>query len=201
MTMPSDGDMDFDVDQRATELLFMMLGPDFVVHGPDEAIRAVMRNLAGTDPAVVAAREYFLVASDWAGDELEEVESQDPVEVEDAWLGAAASIVAPYGRPVLDPLPADVLAHPDWLTIAVELDRSGPGTVVNVRSLIELLELDGSTVPAVKAQVGSVLGTVCELWRVLGVIDAEDRLTQLGAWGVPVALLDAWERPGEDDAD
>lgn len=199
MTAPTDEEMDDDLDRRATELLYRMLGLEFVVHGPIEEIRDAMRRLSTPGAEWSAARTYFLTASDWAGDELEDVERLEPVELEDAWIGAAASIVAPYEFPDVEPLPADVLVHPDWLTIAVGLNRAGPGEVVDVAWLVELLEVDEATDPDARVEVVSALAVVCELWRALGVIDAQDRLTELGAWGVPVALLDAWESPDDED--
>lgn len=40
--------------------------------------------------------------------------------------------------------------------------------------------------------------TVERLWRQLGAIDRDDRLTELGWWGLPEALLLAWQPSAED---
>lgn len=37
---------------------------------------------------------------------------------------------------------------------------------------------------------GSVM--VTELWRLLGAVDGDERLTRLGWWGLPEALRRAW---------
>jgi hypothetical protein len=37
------------------------------------------------------------------------------------------------------------------------------------------------------------LFTVVHLWKTLGAIDQEDRLTDLGWWGPPESLLRAWQ--------
>ena len=37
---------------------------------------------------------------------------------------------------------------------------------------------------------------VTSLWQVLGAIDDDERLTQLGWWGLPEAMLRVWAPPG-----
>lgn len=204
MTSPTDdepGD-EFELHRRATELLFTMLGPDFVVHGPAEDIRDAMRRLATPGAVSPEALAYFQAVCHWESDEFEQLDRTAPIEVEDAWLDAAASIVAPYEAEDIENHPATALGHVEWLTIAVAVHRAGAGTVVNVEWLTDQLEIEDSAAPEFRADVEAACATVCRLWRALGVIDAEDRLTELGGWGVPIALLDAWETPPvEDDGD
>jgi hypothetical protein len=201
MTMPSDEDELRAANLRATELLFTMLGPDFITHAPvDEIADALERLTDPSDPRSVAL-DYFQVAADLSDEDVADLEELSPIEAEDLWLGLAASLVAPYYVPATDPLPADVLGHTDWLTLGISVHRAGAGVVANPDVLVDWIEADDPTPPDVHAERLGALVTLCRLWRALGVIDDEDRLTPLGVWGVPLSLLDAWEAPPDDDRD
>ncbi|MCK0112469.1 hypothetical protein MWU75_10000 [Ornithinimicrobium sp. F0845] len=40
---------------------------------------------------------------------------------------------------------------------------------------------------------------VLDLWRQLGALDEDDRLTELGWWGIPESLDRAWQPSSSDD--
>jgi hypothetical protein len=197
MTMSSDEDDLRRTNRKATELLFKVLGPDFITHAAVDEIADALGRLADEGQELSAARDYFRVAADWWSEDTD-VNDLSPIEAEDVWLGLAASIVAPLDEPDLDPLPARVLGHADWLTVGISVHRAGAGVVANPDVLVDWIETDDPIPPDVHAERLVALVEVCRLWRALGVIDSEDRLTPLGVWGVPIALLDAWEEPPDE---
>lgn len=117
------------------------------------------------------------------------------------------------------------LQHPDWIALAVTLAREGPGTEVDIDRLASLIaefdfeasdddESDEAIVDEVDAVwFGDDLGEdsdaalsislglypVLRLWRQLGAVDHNDRLTQLGWWGIPESLDLAWQPAAADN--
>jgi Protein of unknown function (DUF2384) len=198
MTAPSEEDEIRRVNRDATELLFMMLGPDFITHAPVDEIAEALERLTDPSDTRSAALDYFQVAADWSDEDVASLEDLSPIEAEDLWLGLAASIIDPLDEPAIDPLPADLLGHPDWLTLGISVHRAGPGVLANPDVLVDWIVADDAIPPDVHAERLGALVTVCRLWRALGVLDDEDRLTPLGVWGVPLSLLDAWEAPPDE---
>lgn len=90
------------------------------------------------------------------------------------------------------------LQHADWLAIVLGLVRRGVGAEFTgegvLRDLEEMDEVEGAN----EDPEGdlSVLDTAVEVlapqWQVLGVLDDERRLTELGRWGLPRVLHDYW---------
>lgn len=118
--------------------------------------------------------------------------------------------------------------HADWIGAVVSLARVGPGAVADAESLAHQAaifdfeedadapdEVDESWqydlfldnvepgVDDIEASEGEAylrqgFFTVERMWRQLGAIDRDDRLTELGWWGLPEALLLAWHpSPGD----
>jgi len=85
------------------------------------------------------------------------------------------------------------LDHNDWLAAMTALARGGPGTPASEDDLGRYVsEYDPDDFDdQADAAAGMFLHAVA-LWRVLGAIDDADRLTPLGAWGLPEALQRAW---------
>ena len=85
------------------------------------------------------------------------------------------------------------LDHNDWLAAMTALARGGPGTPSSEDDLGRYLtEYDPDDFDdQADAAAGMFLHAVA-LWRVLGAVDDDDRLTPLGWWGLPEALQRAW---------
>jgi hypothetical protein len=134
----------------------------------------------------------------WAAAGLEPEDAGDGDE--SLWIDLAASIVAPGGDVPLDAETAAAwatLEPADWAGAVIELVRSGPGTATTPDSVIELIarcpevESDDLTEED-EAVILDGLGVVISLWKSLGAVDEEDALTELGQWGLPLALERAW---------
>lgn len=82
------------------------------------------------------------------------------------------------------------LALPDWLVLMSLLVREGAGTPFDAAGwLAERAGVDSGTDAAVVEAAVEVLGP---LWRDLGLLDEELRLTEAGRWVLPHALLGIW---------
>jgi hypothetical protein len=135
-----------------------------------------------------------------------------PADDADLWLRLAAGIVSPE-----DELPRSqarltasgdydlsddeeamvalcALDHYDWLAVATALASGGPGTSASADDLARFVsEYDPDDVDdQADAAAGMFLHAVA-LWRVLGAVDDDEMLTELGWWGIPEAVQRAWE--------
>jgi hypothetical protein len=139
-------------------------------------------------------------------------EAELPNDDAELWLKVAAGIVAPA-----DELPgsaesdADLVAgdlsddeeamvalcaldHYDWLAVGTGIARGGPGTPASADHLARFVsEYDPDEVDDQADAAAGMFMHVVELWRVLGAVDDNDTLTQLGWWGIPEAVQRAWE--------
>ena len=113
------------------------------------------------------------------------------------WLSLAAGVVNPMNEPpesaLEDELSMIALDHEEWLEAVAALARGGPGTPASAEDLAEFVAGPGDDDIEVLA---GWFTTVVELWQLLGAVDDFERLTPLGWWGIPEALLQAW-RPRE----
>lgn len=104
---------------------------------------------------------------------------------EELWLALATGVAA---HP---PGPAAELGVTEWLAAVAALTLWGPGTQADAESLAQLAseadEKPEETGPLVAAFV-----PVVERWSALGAVDATERLTALGWWGLPEAQRRAW---------
>lgn len=79
----------------------------------------------------------------------------------------------------------------DWATVTVALGRAGPGAPCTPEALLGLME-ELRQDPTDDADVlESCFEASLPLWRAAGVTDADDRLTEVGAWAVPRAMCRA----------
>ncbi|MGH3902062.1 MAG: hypothetical protein ACRDTA_28185 [Pseudonocardiaceae bacterium] len=112
------------------------------------------------------------------------------------WLSLAAGVVNPVDEPpesaLDDELSMMALDHEEWLEAIAGLARGGPGTPASAEDLAEFVADDDDV-----DVLAGWFTTVVELWQMLGAVDDFERLTPLGWWGLPEALLQAW-RPRED---
>ncbi len=93
------------------------------------------------------------------------------------------------------------LEHIDWLAAISTLTRRGPGTPASAADLARYVRdycaADGMPddpghEDVDEPAIAELFFHVERLWEVLGAIDAAQRLTPLGWWGLPEALQKAW---------
>jgi hypothetical protein len=152
--------------------------------------KAVARLRAETEQREVSV---LLTAGGLDADEL-------PADDEELWLEAAAGVVSPREEPSLDPETAAAwatLEPADWAGAVIELAREGVGGPGDPEALLELIarcpEVEGEDLTEDDEDVLLAgLSTVVSLWRTLGALDDDERLTALGLWGLPQALRRAW---------
>ena len=126
------------------------------------------RELAGADPGLLI-RSAGACTGTWGGVEVD--------------VEAEALVVS--------------LERADWLGAVVELVRAGPGTAVDGGSLVAAVErcpeVDGEVSDDDRELVAAAFEVVLPAWRACGVLDADNRLTPVGAWVLPRALGYAWD--------
>lgn len=140
-----------------------------------------------------------------------------PADDRELWLALAGGVVV-----CQDDVPGGddeavaawyALDHLAWIGAVATLARAGPGAGADADSLAHYAAAfdpgDDDAVGAVALEFGGdathddevalELGfqTVTLLWRALGAIDVDERLTHLGWWGVPDATVDAWSHDPE----
>ncbi|MGH8908822.1 MAG: IS1096 element passenger TnpR family protein [Egibacteraceae bacterium] len=137
--------------------------------------------------------DVLFAASGMATDEL-------PADDEQLWLELACGVVSPrQDTPLAPEVEAAwlTLELADWAGAAIGLVRGGIGTSAEPEDLIGLIEacpeidLD-DTDPDDNLVLSIGFETVVVLWRALGAVDADRRLTALGLWGIPEALRLTW---------
>jgi len=99
------------------------------------------------------------------------------------------------------------IEYADWLAAVAALARRGPGVLASPERLARMVaesedvEIDlgefGDTYGEFDAAddieaTEALFAAVTPLWRVLGIVDANDVLTPLGWWGLPRALERSW---------
>ncbi|MGH3770532.1 MAG: hypothetical protein ACRDRW_03900 [Pseudonocardiaceae bacterium] len=114
---------------------------------------------------------------------------------EQLWLRLAAGVVSPVDEPPedipVDQLSATALDHEEWLEAVTALARGGPGTPASAEDLAQFVE--GADDDDIDVLAGW-FSTVVEQWQLLGAVDDRERLTPLGWWGIPEALLRVWSQ-------
>jgi len=145
----------------------------------------------------------------WAADLLRTGGGVDPNNLDpddqQLWLALATGVVHPVDEPPdeipLDNLSATALDHEEWLWAVEALARGGPGTRASAEDLARFAagasdDGDGSDDDDVLADW---FRPVVQLWQLLGALDERERLTALGWWGLPEALIQAWSSPATPD--
>lgn len=145
----------------------------------------------------------LLAASAWLDPD------EPPTDEAEWWLAHAQGTFAPSGEPPedeeMEALSAwFALQHADWLAAVAALARGGPGTSADPRELAAAVgqspDVDaGYEDPDDERIVAVGFGIVVQMWRELGAVDADDRLTPLGWWGLPEALGRVWTHPADAD--
>ena len=118
------------------------------------------------------------------------------------WLGAAGGLIEPRdetGMDVEEESALMALEVPDWLGAVLGLVRAGVGAPAEPEDLLRYVDQCPEFEGERDADDDPVLLLAFELvlpaWEAAGVIDSDRRLTELGRWGLPRALVWAW---GED---
>lgn len=110
------------------------------------------------------------------------------------WLALAAGVVNPLGEPPEgipdDSLSATALEHDEWVAAVASLARGGCGTVASPGDLARFVA--GADSGDDVDVLASWFIPVVDQWQLLGALDEHERLTPLGWWGLPQALLQAW---------
>jgi hypothetical protein len=174
--------------------------PEADLHGASTRLRTVLR---GGQP--VWPRDLLTACAGLGEAEL-------PHDDAELWLEVAAGIVEPADELASDQAsdaglaPEDLsddeeamvalcaLDHYDWLAVSTALARGGPGTPASADDLARFVgEYDPDEVDDQADAAAGMFLHVVGLWRVIGAVDDDDTLTQLGWWGIPEAVQRAWE--------
>lgn len=174
--------------------------PEADLHAASARLRTVLR-----DQQPVWPRDLLTACAGLGQAEL-------PRDDAELWLRVAAGIVEPADELASDQasdagLPAEDLSddeeamvalcaldHYDWLAVSTALARGGPGTAASADELARFVaEYDPDEADDQADAAAGMFLHVVGLWRVIGAVDDDDTLTQLGWWGIPEAVQRAWE--------
>ena len=130
--------------------------------------------MAFTDPeALIEAAEVLHAILAEVG------ERPRPAGVDEGWLDGAATVVHD----------TEALGVAGWLCAVAALTMWGPRTQADAEALALIVaESEGGDT----AELAGILTPVVARWREIGALDEQERLTALGWWGLPEALLRAW---------
>jgi hypothetical protein len=117
------------------------------------------------------------------------------------WLQLAAGVISPVDEPPEDipveELSATALDHEEWLWAVEAVARGGPGTAASAEDLARFTAGASDDGDDLDVLVGW-FRPVVEQWQLLGALDDRERVTPLGWWGLPEALIQAWSSDTED---
>jgi hypothetical protein len=132
--------------------------------------------MASTDP------EALKEAADVLAAVMTEVgERPLPTGMDDAdgWLDEASAVVRDVTEPGVS----------GWLCVVAALTLWGPRTLADPEALAVIVAESEGGEPA---DLAEIFTPVVQRWREIGAVDEQDRLTSLGWWGLPEALLRSW---------
>lgn len=119
-----------------------------------------------------------------------------PEDDERLWLQLACGVVECQDEP-----PAGwgethaawlALDHFDWLALVEQVALAGPGAFLDAEELAATALADEDVDDDDVDVVGYGYEIALSLWQAIGALDDEGRLTELGWWGIPAALLELW---------
>jgi hypothetical protein len=129
-------------------------------------------------------------------------EIEVPADDVDLYLDAVATLLEPYDDPDWTDDEMAVVAtltQSDLVGAVVELVRAGAGAAADPESLVALAnacpEIEGESDPDDDELLEMAFGLLMPAMQALGIVDADWRVTRLGVWALPKALLRLWERP------
>lgn len=144
----------------------------------------------------------------WPADLLRAGGGVDPSDLDpddgQLWIQLAAGVVSPLDEPPEDipveDLSATALDHEEWLWAVEALVRGGPGTAASANDLARCTAGANDDSEDIDVLAGWFSSVVAQ-WQFLGALDADERLTPLGWWGLPEALIHAWSTDDPDIPD
>jgi hypothetical protein len=149
----------------------------------------------------------------WSADLLRSGGGVDPASLDpndrQLWLQLATGIINPVDEPPedvpIEELSATALDHEEWLWAVEALARGGPGTSASAEDLARFTagandDGDGDGDGDDLDVLAGWFRPVVEQWQLLGALDDYERLTPLGWWGLPEALIQAWSTFDDSDS-
>jgi hypothetical protein len=186
-----------EADAEAVQLLKDALPELHGLPAPTEAIAEAAEQIRAGIAAEKVPYTYIPGAAGWNG--------KLPDEDRELWLGATGSLLAgldEFPMPIEQLSTIMALQHGDWAGAVLGLIRAGIGAPAEPSDLVryadECEEIEGEADPEDVAVIEEGFGYLLDLWTATGAID-DDRLTELGFWGLPRALAWAWQ--GDFDSD
>ena len=140
---------------------------------PDTALRAACAAIRNALKEGSSRYVELATAAGLSPDDL-------PADDQTLWLTLVSQTVAPAGADL------DVTA---WLGVIAALTLWGAGTQADAAALATYVGAESDLEPSV---LEAVFAPVVERWLALGVLEATERLTPLGWWGLPEAQLRVW---------
>ncbi len=190
-----------EADRQAAQVLREACPFELRSPAPQEQLVRASASLRGGLAGRRSPYDYFVNACGW--------EREAPDGDVELWISALACTLSPPNDPGIDIEQAAAVAallHADWLGMVVGLVRRGAGAEFSP----EAAQHDIDTLPELEGAIedpdgafevlSTAVTTLTPLWQALSVLDDEERLTELGCWGLPNALLVTWSVP-ESDAD
>ena len=184
-----------ETDRQAVQLLREALPEVRDLPEPDTlpSAAAVIRERSDGWPVEAAVR-----ANGWSSASL-------PADDRQLWIetaGALVNIKNDSGLSDEEEALVMTLDHADFAGAVLGAVRAGAGSRARPRDLVahaaECPDIEGELDPDDVEVIEAGFELIVPLWRVVGAIDVNDRLTELGRWGLPRALAWAWD--GDFDA-
>jgi hypothetical protein len=183
------------VDRQAVRVLRDALGEHRGALSPDGEADAISSRIRDG----LAAGVYPF---DWIGRAAGLDREAPPGDGTELLLRCVAATISPREETGLDQEEEAMLSsieHADWIGALVSAVRAGPGADASPRSLVAGI----ATCPEVEPGPGgdsdddfafleAAFSVLAVPWRVLGMVDREERLTVLGVWALPRSLARAW---------
>lgn len=136
--------------------------------------------------------EAAIRANGWSSNTL-------PGDDRQLWIESAGALVKLKHQPGLsgeDEALLLTLEHADFAGAVLGAVRAGIGSPAGPRDLVDLAaecpEIGGELDPSDLDVIEAGFELVVPVWQGVGAIDADERLTELGRWGLPRALTWAW---------
>jgi hypothetical protein len=183
------------VDRQAGRVLRDALGEHrgaLIPDGEPDAISSRIRDGLAADVYPV----------DWIGRAAGLDREAPPDDGTELLLRCIAATISPREETGLDPEEEAMLSsieHADWIGAIVSAVRAGPGADASPRSLVAGIAVCPEVEPGPVgdfdddvALLEAAFSILAVPWRVLGMIDREERLTALGVWALPRSLARAW---------
>jgi uncharacterized protein YecA (UPF0149 family) len=183
-----------DVDQQAAAVLRTTCASELASPPPHAALLAAAASLREGIADRRSQHRYLVAACGW--------EAKPPKDDTEVWLGALAATLSPPNDPgtsAEDQAAVAALQHGDLLGMVAGLVRRGVGALFSP----EAVQHDIETMPEIDDEreapddfdaFDMPVVVLAPLWQALGALDDDDRLTELGRWGLPRALLATWSK-------